>query len=227
MGEAAVRLAKAGNYTSAGTVEFLLDKDKNFYFIEINARIQVEHPVTEMVTDIDLIREMILASPRGNKLSFRQEDIEHARPRDRVPHQRRGPRPELQAVARARSDASWRRRAGRALGQPHLPGLLGAAALRLDGRQADHPPAHRKQAIEVARRALQELTLEGITTTAGLFLRILDHSDFAPARSTPASSTATSRRGDGRRQRSAAGSCVRTEPRAAARALRSDRLLLA
>ncbi|MFO0277532.1 MAG: acetyl/propionyl/methylcrotonyl-CoA carboxylase subunit alpha, partial [Planctomycetota bacterium] len=74
MGEAAVRLAKAANYYSAGTVEFLLDKDKNFYFIEINSRIQVEHPVTEMVTDTDLIREMILVAA-GNKLSFRQEDI--------------------------------------------------------------------------------------------------------------------------------------------------------
>ena len=56
MGEAAVRAAKAVQYESAGTVEFLLDKDKNFYFMEMNTRIQVEHPVTEMVSGVDLIK---------------------------------------------------------------------------------------------------------------------------------------------------------------------------
>ena len=75
MGEAAVRLAKVANYHSAGTVEFLLDQKKNFYFIEINSRIQVEHPVTESVTDTDLIREMILVAA-GHRLSFGQDDIE-------------------------------------------------------------------------------------------------------------------------------------------------------
>ena len=59
MGDAAVRAAKAVHYESAGTIEFLLDKDKNFYFMEMNTRIQVEHPVTEMVSGVDLMKEMI------------------------------------------------------------------------------------------------------------------------------------------------------------------------
>lgn len=59
MGEVAVRAAKAANYESAGTIEFLLDKNKKFYFMEMNTRIQVEHPVTEMVTGLDLIKEQI------------------------------------------------------------------------------------------------------------------------------------------------------------------------
>lgn len=74
MGEAAVRAAKAAGYYSAGTVEFLLDTDGSFYFMEMNTRIQVEHPVTEMVTETDLIREMIRISC-GEHLAFEQKDI--------------------------------------------------------------------------------------------------------------------------------------------------------
>lgn len=75
MGECAVRIAKACNYSGAGTVEFLLDENLNFYFLEMNTRLQVEHPVTEMITGIDLVKEQISVA-RGNKLSFKQEDIE-------------------------------------------------------------------------------------------------------------------------------------------------------
>ncbi|AHM57369.1 biotin carboxylase AccC [Peptoclostridium acidaminophilum DSM 3953] len=74
MGDAAVKGAKAVGYVNAGTVEFLVDKDKNFYFIEMNTRIQVEHPVTEMVTGVDIVREQIMIAS-GEKLSFTQEDI--------------------------------------------------------------------------------------------------------------------------------------------------------
>ncbi|HDM42931.1 MAG TPA: acetyl-CoA carboxylase biotin carboxylase subunit, partial [Firmicutes bacterium] len=74
MGEAAVRACKAVGYYSAGTVEFLLDKDGNFYFMEMNTRIQVEHPVTEMITGIDLIKSQILVA-MGEKLPFKQKDI--------------------------------------------------------------------------------------------------------------------------------------------------------
>lgn len=73
MGDAAIRAAKAANYTNAGTIEFLLDR-KNFYFMEMNTRIQVEHPVTEEITGIDLIKEQIRIAS-GKKLSFRQKDI--------------------------------------------------------------------------------------------------------------------------------------------------------
>ncbi len=75
MGQAALRAAKVYGYYNAGTVEFLVDKDKNFYFMEMNARIQVEHPVTEMVTGVDLIKEQIRIA-MGLPLSFKQEDIE-------------------------------------------------------------------------------------------------------------------------------------------------------
>jgi acetyl-CoA carboxylase biotin carboxylase subunit len=74
MGEAAVKAAKAVGYINAGTVEFLLDKYNNFYFIEMNTRIQVEHPVTELITNIDLIKEQIRIAA-GEKLKFTQQDI--------------------------------------------------------------------------------------------------------------------------------------------------------
>ncbi len=74
MGQTAVRAAKAAAYNSAGTIEFVLDDQENFYFIEMNTRIQVEHPVTEMITGIDLIKEQIRIAA-GMKLSIKQEDI--------------------------------------------------------------------------------------------------------------------------------------------------------
>ena len=74
MGETAVRAAKAVGYENAGTIEFLLDKNRNFYFMEMNTRIQVEHPVTELVTDLDLIKEQIRVAS-GERLSVSQKDI--------------------------------------------------------------------------------------------------------------------------------------------------------
>src|SRR6476659_3171937 len=74
MGDAAVLVAKSCNYTSTGTVEFLVDDKLNFYFLEMNTRLQVEHPVTEMITGIDLVEEQIKIA-RGEKLSFTQDDL--------------------------------------------------------------------------------------------------------------------------------------------------------
>jgi acetyl-CoA carboxylase biotin carboxylase subunit len=74
MGEAAVKAAKAAGYVNAGTIEFLLEKSGAYYFMEMNTRIQVEHPVTEMVTGVDLIEEMIRISS-GERLRYRQKDI--------------------------------------------------------------------------------------------------------------------------------------------------------
>jgi len=75
MGKAAVKAVKASKYTNAGTVEFMVDKDKNFYFLEMNTRLQVEHPVTELITGIDIVKEQF-AIASGEKLSLRQEGIE-------------------------------------------------------------------------------------------------------------------------------------------------------
>jgi len=76
MGEAAVAIAKATGYVGAGTVEFLVDADLNYYFLEVNTRLQVEHPVTELVTGVDLVQEMFRIA-RGEKLSYTQKDIQH------------------------------------------------------------------------------------------------------------------------------------------------------
>ncbi len=74
MGEVAVKAAQAVDYVNAGTIEFLVDKDKNFYFLEMNTRLQVEHPVTEMVTGVDIVAEQIRIA-RGRQLSYKQKDI--------------------------------------------------------------------------------------------------------------------------------------------------------
>jgi acetyl-CoA carboxylase biotin carboxylase subunit len=177
MGDAAVRLAKAANYWSAGTVEFLLDRDKNYYFIEVNSRIQVEHPVTELVTDTDLIREMIKIAA-GERLSFRQEDIRlrgHAmefRINAEDPDHNFKPSPGTirTFIAPAGPGVRWDSHIYQGYTvPPHYDSMVGKLIIHRHTR---------KQVIEVARRALQELTTEGIVTTASLFLRILDHSDF-------------------------------------------------
>ena len=111
--QSAVRLVKAAGYTNAGTVEFLVDKDQNFYILEVNARIQVEHPVTEQVTGIDLIKEQIRIAA-GEPLPLQAEGHPADRPRDRVPHQRRGPGPQLRPLARPDRGAAPARRPGRA-----------------------------------------------------------------------------------------------------------------
>ena len=75
MGDIAVKLAKKVSYVGAGTVEFIMDQKENFYFLEMNTRVQVEHPITEMITGIDIVKEMIKVSA-GEPLSFKQKDVE-------------------------------------------------------------------------------------------------------------------------------------------------------
>lgn len=74
MGEQAVSLCKMLDYSSAGTVEFLVDENRNFYFLEMNTRLQVEHPITECITGVDLVQQMIRVA-KGHKLNIKQEDI--------------------------------------------------------------------------------------------------------------------------------------------------------
>ncbi len=175
--EAAVRMVKHADYTNAGTVEFIVDKDNNFYFIEVNARIQVEHPVSEMVTGIDLIKSQI-AVASGEPLPFKQEEIEF-----------RGVAIECRINA---EDASkgFRPSPGK-ITNIIAPGGLG---VRFDshvhtgyvvpphydsmiGKLIVHQPT-RLQAIECMKRALAELRIEGIGTTVPFHQEILNDSTF-------------------------------------------------
>ena len=175
--DAAVRLAKAAGYFSAGTCEFLLDKENNFYFIEVNARIQVEHPVTELVTGVDLIREMIRVAA-GEKLRYRQKDI--------VP---RGHAIECRINAEDPSK-DFRPSAG-TITKWQPPGGPG---IRLDSHVVTgyrvppnydsmvaklivHQPT-REEAIAVMRRALREFAVEGIATTIPIHQRIMSTAEF-------------------------------------------------
>lgn len=177
MGEAAVAAAKAVNYHGAGTVEFLLDRHGQFYFMEMNTRIQVEHPVTELVTGIDLIKEQIKVAA-GEPLSFRQEDVKlngwaiECRINAENPAKNFMPSP------------------GR-ITQYLPPGGFG---VRIDsaaypGYQI--PPYYdsmiakvivwgkdRDEAISRMKRALSEFVIEGISTTVPFHLKVLDHVVF-------------------------------------------------
>ena len=147
-------------------VEFIVDPSGNFYFIEMNARIQVEHPVTEMVTGIDLIKAQILVAA-GEKLPFGQEDVAK-RPRDRVPHQRRRPRQTTSGPRREPSPGCIPRRVRRAVRFPHLRRLRVSPYYdSMIGKLVVHQPT-RREAIASMKRALGELRLEGVKTTIPL-----------------------------------------------------------
>lgn len=177
MCEAAVRLAKTAGYHSTGTVEFIVDPDGNFFFIELNSRIQVEHPVTEMVTGIDLIKAQIRVAA-GEPLGFTQDDIVqrgHAiECRINAEDPAHGFRPcpgriEKMIVpggfgVRFDSHAS----AGYTV-PPHYDSLIGKLIV--------HQPT-RREAIETMQRALKELRVEGVKTTVPIHLEILSHSAF-------------------------------------------------
>ena len=137
--EAAVRLVKVSGYTNAGTVEFLVDKKQNFYILEVNARIQVEHPVTESVTGIDLIKEQIRIAA-GEPLSFRQKDVPQQghsiECRINAEDPSRGFAPSAGTITELRLPR-WSRRPAR---YPRLRRLHHPAQLRQHDRQADRPP---------------------------------------------------------------------------------------
>lgn len=177
MGEAAVRAAKASGYVNAGTIEFLLEKSGNFYFMEMNTRIQVEHPVTEWVTGIDLIKEQIRIAS-GKPLSYTQEEIQlsgHA----------------IECRINAENPEKGFRPSPGTITDMYLPGGKG---IRIDSAIYSGytiPPYYdsmvaklivwaknRKEAIRKMQSALGEVIIEGIDTNVDYQYEILNHPDY-------------------------------------------------
>ncbi len=179
--KAAVRLIKSANYTNAGTVEFIVDKDNQFYFIEVNARIQVEHPVTEMVTGLDLIQQQIRVAA-GEPLPWKQKAIPcngHA----------------IEVRINAEDpDNDFRGSPGR-ITKLRVPGgngvrwdshvhegyVVGPYYDSMIGKLIVHKPS-RTEAIACMKRCLDEFIVEGIKTTIPLLKRILNNSAFVEGR---------------------------------------------
>ncbi len=177
MGEVAVQAARAVDYIGAGTVEFLLDQDQSFYFLEMNTRLQVEHPITEMITGVDLVRWQVKVA-NGEPLALRQEDLTI-----------RGAAVECRIYAED-PENQFRPSPGKieALRPPSGPGV------REDGGvyAGATVPVHydpmisklitwgedREQAVARMRRALQEYVITGITTNLAFHREVLDHPDF-------------------------------------------------
>ena len=177
MGETAVRAARAAGYVGAGTIEFLLEKSGSFYFMEMNTRIQVEHPVTEWITGIDLIKEQIRIAD-GRKLSYTQEDVRIT-----------GHSIEVRINAEKPAEG-FRPCPGTVMGL-HLPGGKG---VRIDSAIYSGyaiPPFYdsmiakisvwaknRGEAIRKMQSALGEVIIEGVDTNVDYQYDILNHPDF-------------------------------------------------
>jgi acetyl-CoA carboxylase biotin carboxylase subunit len=177
VGEIAVRVAKAAGYTNAGTVEFLVDKEKNFYFLEMNTRLQVEHPVTELITGLDLVHLQIHIAA-GAKLPFVQEDVclrGHAiecRIYAEDPDNNYFPSPGKITLLLAPSGPGIRSDSGMYEGWT-VPVDYDPLLAKLIGYGTD-----RSQAISRLVRALNEYFVGGIKTNISLFRRILSDADF-------------------------------------------------
>lgn len=177
MGDAAVKAAKAAGYENAGTIEFLLEKSGNFYFMEMNTRIQVEHPVTEAVTDLDLIKEQIRIAA-GEPLSVTQEDIQitgHA----------------IECRINAENPDKHFMPCPGTITDIHLPGGRGVRVDTAVYNNYTIPPNYdsmilklivhdkdRPSAIAKMRSALGELVIEGITTNVDFQYELIGDRDF-------------------------------------------------
>ncbi len=176
MGEAAIRLAKSIGYVNAGTVEFLVDRNRNFYFMEMNTRIQVEHPVTEMITGLDMVKEQIRIAA-GTPLSLRQKDVKLTGHSIECRINAEDPRTFVPSPGKITS-----------LYLPGGPGVRVDTAIysgytipshydSLIAKLIVHAPT-RLEAIKKMTRALEEFRIEGIKTNIPLLLEIMKDHDF-------------------------------------------------
>jgi len=170
-------MIREANYHNAGTVEFIVDKDNNFYFIEVNARIQVEHPVSEMVTGIDLIKAQISIAA-GEPLNIKQEDVPcngvalECRINAEDPAKNFQPSPGKITSMIAPGGMGVRFDSHAYAGyvvSPYYDSMIGKLIV--------HQPT-RREAIQCMLRALDELRIEGVKTTAPFHKEVLHHSDF-------------------------------------------------
>jgi acetyl-CoA carboxylase biotin carboxylase subunit len=181
MGETAVRAARAAGYYNAGTVEFLVDQDRRFYFLEMNTRLQVEHPVTEWVTGVDLVKEQIRIAA-GEPLAYQQAEIEW-----------RGAAVECRIYAED-PDNNFFPSPGKilALDRPAGPGVrVDSGAYPGWTVPLEYDPliaklavwaSNREAAIARLRGALEEYYVSGIKTNLGFFRRVLDTPEFREGR---------------------------------------------
>jgi acetyl-CoA carboxylase, biotin carboxylase subunit len=177
MCECAVRLVKRANYTNAGTVEFIVDQNNNYYFIEVNARIQVEHPVTEMATGIDLIKSQILVAA-GEPLPFKQRNVRingcaiECRINAENPKANFQPSPGVirRLITPGGPGVRWDSHVHQGYTVPPFYDSM-------IGKLIVHQPT-RAEAITCMQRALAELRIEGIHTTVPFHAKVLAHSDF-------------------------------------------------
>jgi acetyl-CoA carboxylase biotin carboxylase subunit len=181
MGEAAVKCAKAIGYQNAGTIEFLLDEDKNFYFMEMNTRIQVEHPVTETVTGIDLVKEQIRIA-FGEKLGYKQDDIQfngcaiECRINAEDPERDFMPCPGKITHFNAPGGRGVRLDSHAYAGyeiSPYYDSMI--AKLIVHGRT-------RVEAINICKRALEEMLVEPIKTTIPFHKKVMNNPAFIRGR---------------------------------------------
>ena len=177
MGEVAVKAVKEIGYSNAGTIEFLVDKNKDFYFMEMNTRIQVEHPVTEMVTGVDIIKEQIKIAS-GEELTYKQEDIKFD-----------GHSMEVRINAE-NPDKNFMPCPGTITGL-HLPGGNGVRVDTAIYSGYTVPPTYdsmlaklivhgknREESIAKMKSAVAEFVIEGITTNIDFLLKILENENF-------------------------------------------------
>lgn len=177
MCKAAVRLAKTAGYTNAGTVEFIVDKNNNYYFIEVNARIQVEHPVSELVTGVDLIKEQIKVAA-GEKLELKQRSIEckgsaielriNAEDPDKGFFASPGTITELRVPGGPGVRFDSHVHAGYTI-SPYYDSMIGKLIVYADTRD---------EALARMRRAIDEFHIEGVKTTLSLAKKIFNNSAF-------------------------------------------------